>query len=740
MEHHYRACNLCEASCGLQVTVEANRIIEIRGDALDPISQGYLCPKGIALKDLHEDPDRLRTPVRRTMAAGGQQAWEGLGWDEALDEVADRLIQIRGAHGPQSIAFYLGNPITHGWASIVLIPMLLSVLGTRQRYSAASVDQQPQHLLSLLLFGSPLLLPVPDIDRTDMLLILGGNPVVSNGSIMTAPNIRQRLRDLRARGGHVTVVDPRRTPTAQLADQHIAIRPGTDAYLLAAMANVIWSEGLDVPAPAYVDGLQAVAASLRPFTPEVVSPITGIPPEVIVDLARRFAAAPRAAAYARLGICQTVFGTTAYWLVHVLNIMTGRLDSVGGWMLARPAFDLPFIGARTTDLIGYDRWRSRLHQIPEVAAEFPSVTLADEILTPGDGQIRALVMIAGNPVLTVPDGRHLDTALADLDYCVSIDFYRNESNRHADVILPPTAVLERDEFDLVFPAVSVRNQVRWGPAVLKPAPGTRSDAEILMGLLARVEARLIGRRRARLRDRARRTLLPAALVDIALRIGPWGLRSRARLSLRKVKRFAHGIDLGPLEPCLPRRLMTEDKRIRLDHPVVLADLPRLLAGLQAPPGSSEPTGANGGGQLLLIGRRHLRSNNSWMHNLPRLVGGSNQPALQVHPQDAQALGLLGGGQAELTSEVGSIVVTVEITDDLMRGVVSLPHGWGHRSRPDVGWQIASREPGASVNDITDRRRYDPLSGNAAVTAVPVRLRPLPSLESSQRHQPAGSTP
>jgi len=716
MGRHYRACNLCEAACGLQVTVQGNRIADIRGDQDDPISRGYLCPKGVALKDLHEDPDRLVMPQRRSA-----QGWQEADWERALDEVADRLLQVRQEHGADSIAFYLGNPITHGWAPIILVPMLLAALGTRQRYSAASVDQQPQHLMSLLLYGSPLLLPVPDIDRTDLLMVFGGNPMVSNGSIMTAPDIRRRLQDLRSRGGRLVVVDPRRTATAERADQHVFIRPGTDVYLLAAMANVIWAEGLAQPAPSYVVGMDTVMPLLASCTPQAASAVTGIDAEVICDLARQLARAERAAVYARLGICQTSFGTTAIWLVHLLNIITGRLDAPGGWMLARPAFDLPVIGARTTDLIGYDRWRSRLDQIPEVAAEFPTVTLADEILTPGDGQIRALVMIAGNPVLSVPDGRLLDTALADLDFCVSIDYYRNESNRHADMILPPTAVFEREEFDLVFPAVSVRNQVRWGPAILEPDARARSDAQILMGLLARVEGRLLGRRRAALRDRIRRAMLPGRLVDIGLRIGPWGWRSRTRLNLHKVRSHPHGLDLGPLQPCLPDRLMTPDRRIHLDQPAVIADLPRVLAGL-----TNTPTDG-----LLLIGRRHLRSNNSWMHNLPRLLGGTNKATLHVHPADAQAHGLDDHDRALLSSEVGSIEVDIEIRDDLMPGVLCLPHGWGHGTRKAGGWQRADREPGASLNDITDRRRYDPLSGNAAVTALPVRLERIkPSRTSS----------
>ncbi|MBM3689941.1 MAG: molybdopterin oxidoreductase family protein [Actinobacteria bacterium] len=713
MSVHYRSCNLCEASCGLEITVEANLVIGIRGDHHDPMSRGYLCPKGVAWQDLHNDPDRLRHPVRRT-ATG----WERIGWDEAFDLVASRLLQTKEQHGGDAIAFYLGNPIAHGWGPIILIPMLLKALGTNQRYSAASVDQQPQHLLSYLLFGSPLLLPVPDVDRTDFLLVVGGNPLVSNGSIMTAPNIKRRLEGIRERGGRVVVVDPRRTETARIADAHHFIRPGTDVYLLAAMAQVLFAEGVVKPgaAAAYVDGIEAVGRMVSPFTPEAVAEVTGIGAEEIRQLARDFAGAKRGAVYARLGVCQTVYGTSAYWLVHVLNVLAGRLDVPGGWMLATPAFDLPVIGAKTTDLIGYDRWRSRVRGIPEVAAEFPTVTLADEILTPGDGQVRAMVIVAGNPVLTVPDGRRVDEALADLDFLVSVDYYVNESNRHADVILPPTAALEREEFDVVFPAVSVRNHVRWGPQVLQPAPDTRSDAEILMALLVRIEASTMGPRRAQALDRARRRLLPRRLVDIALRIGPWGIRHGRRLSLRKVQKYRHGLDLGPLEPVLPGRLMTEGKRIRLDHPVVVADWPRVVAGLE-----SARADAAGDG-LLLIGRRHLRSNNSWMHNSERLTSGSNHCSLLMNPADAAVRSLHEADEVCVGSRVGEIAAQVAITDDVMPGVVCMPHGWGHGSRDGVGWQHAAAQPGASVNDITDDLRYDPVSGNAAVTALPVTVR------------------
>lgn len=706
---HFRACNLCEASCGLEISVVDNEITSIRGDDLDPMSKGYVCPKGIALADLHRDPDRLRHPLRKRSDGG----WESIGWEEAFDLVARRLLEVRRAHGDDAVGMYLGNPITHGWAPIILIPLLLKALGTRHRYSAASVDQQPQHLLSYLLFGSPLLLPVPDIDNTDHLVVIGGNPVVSNGSIMTAPDVRRRLRSLKERGGRLVVIDPRRTETARVADEHIPIRPGTDVLLLAAVVQVLFSEGLTRPGRAadYVDGIREIEAMVAPFTPERVETRTGVSAHTIRKIAQELAQAKSGAVYARVGVCQSEYGTLSYWLVHVINILTGKLDEHGGWMFAEPAFDLPVIGAKTTDLIGYDRWRSRIRDIPEVAAEYPSVILAEEILTPGEGQVRAMILYAGNPVLSVPDGHAMDEALADLEFCVSVDFYLNESNRHADVILPPQALLEREEFDLVFPAVSVRNHVRWGEKVLEPAADTRSDAEILLELLWRIESERMGKSRARIMHRLRSIALPKVFVAGALRVGPWGFkRGRKALSLRKIRQSPHGVDLGPLTSVMPGRLMTANRRVRLDHSVVVADWHRVGELLEA----QEHDG------LVLIGRRHLRSNNSWMHNLELLTTGSNRCTLLVNPVDARSRRIDDGATASLQSDVGTIDVVVEVSEDVMPGVVCLPHGWGHQ-RQGVGWHHAQRILGPSVNDITDTKRYDPLSGNAAVNGTPVRL-------------------
>lgn len=696
---HHRACTLCEAGCGLAITVDDGRVVDVRGDVDDPFSRGYLCPKGVALQDLVTDPDRLRTPVRRRPDGG----WDQIGWAEAIDEVAERLCAIVDRDGPDAVTMYLGNPITHGWAPVILIPQLLSALGVRSRYSAASVDQQPQHLLSLLLFGSPLLLPVPDIDRTDLLVVVGGNPLVSNGSIMTAPDMRRRLRDLRARGGRCIVIDPRRTPTADAADEHIAIRPGTDLLLLAAVAHVIYRDGLVRPGRAgqYVDGIAAVGRMVEPVTPERAAAATGIPAERIESLAHQIASARRGVVYGRLGLCQTDVGTAAYWLVHVLNIITGRLDAPGGWMFSTPAFDLPVLGDVATDLVGYDRWRSRVRGIPEFSSEFPVATLPDEILTPGPGRVRGLVLYAGNPARSAPDSARMEQALADLEFCVAVDYYVTESSRHADIILPPVTPLEREEFDVVFGSVSVRNGVRWGPAVLERDPAAKDDADILIDLLEAVEKRRRGPVLARAAGAVRRAVLPKVAVAAALRVGPH------RLRWRRVRDAGHGLDLGPLRPGLPGRLQVP--RIRLDHPVVVADWERAVQTAE-----TRPAG------LLLIGRRHLRTNNSWMLNLPRLTRGEIA-ALEIHPSDAAELGISTGDAVEMTGAGGVVTAIAEVTDRVCAGVVCLPHGFGHDA--EGTWAHARSVGGPNVNAVHDGT-IDPVSGNAAVTGRPVEVRRL----------------
>jgi anaerobic selenocysteine-containing dehydrogenase len=694
---------LCEAVCGLAVEMEGTSVRSVRGDAEDPFSQGHICPKAAAIPDVQGDPDRLLEPQRRDGSK-----WQAVSWKAALDEAGERLAEVQRKYGRSAVGVYLGNPIVHSYSALLASPFFSRALGSRARFSATSVDQLPHMLAALEMFGHQVLLPVPDVDRTSFFLMIGANPLASNGSLMTAGGISRRLDELRKRGGRLVVVDPRRTETAAEADQHVSIRPGTDALFLLALLQVVFEDGrvnLGHLA-ACTDGLEALREAARRFPPERVAERTGIPADQIRALARAFAAAPAAVAYGRVGACTQEFGGLSAWLIVALNAVTGNLDRAGGFMLTTPAADLVAVATRTGDRGHFGVWRSRVRGLPEFGGELPAATMAEEIDTPGDGRIRALVTFAGNPVLSTPNGARLDRALSGLEYMVSIDLYRNETTRHANLILPTSFGFERDHYDLTFYALAVRNAARYAKPLVPKPPGVRGDFEVLLDLALSVR-RHGGGRRGRMQGltlRVARMLGERRLLDLALRFGPH------RLSLRKLERSPHGLDLGPLRPQLPQRLGTKDKRIRLAPAAFLGDLDRLEARLLQPV-------ADG---LVLIGRRALRSNNSWMHNSLRLVKGPAGCVLLMHPEDAAARGLTAGERVRVASRVGSVEAPLGVTLDLARGVVSLPHGWGH-SRPGAAMGIAAAHAGASLNDLTDELSVDALSGTAAFSGVPVTV-------------------
>lgn len=698
MATHYRSCPLCEATCGVAIDVEGDRVVGVRGDDADPFSRGYLCPKGTALADLHHDPDRLRRPMVREGAT-----WREVGWDDALDLVADRLRAIREAHGPDAIGVYQGNPTAHNVGLMTYGQLFFRRLGTKQMYSATSVDQLPHMLAALQMFGDQLLMAVPDIDRTDYFLALGANPLQSNGSIMSAPDVKSRLKAILARGGQVVVIDPRRTETAELATRHVFVRPGGDAFLLLSILHVLFAEGRARPGrlAAFTDGIDRLRAIADDFAPARTQAVTGVAADDVVALARGLAAAQRPVVYGRLGVCVQEFGGLAAWLCYATNVVLGALDAPGGLMFTTPAVDALPLARRLGFAGGFARWKSRVRGLPEFGGEFPVATLADEIETPGPGQIRALVTCAGNPALSSPGAPRLEHALGTLDFMVSIDPYLNETTRHAHVILPPTSVLERSDYDLALATFSVRNVAKYSPAVFARGDDQRHDWEICAGLAARMYAPKVLRRLA---ARAVAALPPERLLDLGLRAGPHGL------SLAKLRAAPHGLDLGALEPRLPGRLQHADRRIRLVPAVYEQDLPRLRARLD----EAAPDG------LVLIGRRQLRSNNSWMHNSLRLVKGKPRCTLMIHPDDAAARGLGAGDRVRLASRTGAITVAIELTDELMRGVVSLPHGWGHH-RAGTRLGVASAHAGESANDVTDEARLDALTGTAALFGVPVTL-------------------
>ncbi len=751
---HYGACNLCEAICGLEFKVRDGKILSIHGDEQDPFSRGHICPKAVALKDIHEDPDRLRRPLKRS-----GKDWEEIGWEEAFDLVAERIKGIQRQHGNNAVAVYAGNPSVHNYGNLTHGVQLTRILKTRNRFSATSVDQLPHQLVAYWMYGHQFLLPIPDIERTQYFLVLGANPMASNGSLMTVPDFRGRLKELQGRGGKMVVIDPRRTETAEVADEHHFIRPGTDAALLFALLNTLFDEGLANlrRLAGFTDGLEEVRAAVAGFTPERVAAITGIDAGTIRRIAREFAAADGAAAYGRIGLSIQPFGALCQWAIQLLNIASGNLDRAGGTLLTKPAADL--IASGTIGAGHYGAWKSRVSGRPEFGGELPVAVLAEEILTPGKGQIRALVTVAGNPVLSTPNGAQLDRAFAQLDFMVSLDFYLNETTRHAHLILPPTCGVEHDHYDLIFHHLAVHNTTRYSPALFDKPDGALHDWEIMAALGSRLtdDPKL----KAGLR------LRPDQLLDIALQIGPYGsaqglptalvvgqvaagailetveervggrigirpgfgrlpaevmgLAQRLvpgapkghplGLSLTKLKEYPHGIDLCALEPCLPHRLGHQHRRIRCAVPELLGDLPRLERALFAPPLE------NG---LRLIGRRHVRSNNSWMHNSARLVKGKPRHQLLMHPEDLAMRGLADGRRVRVRSRVGEVVVEVQASDAVMRGVVSLPHGWGH-AREGVRLSVAREHAGVSINDLTDDRFLDELSGNAALNGVAVTV-------------------
>jgi anaerobic selenocysteine-containing dehydrogenase len=741
----YRTCPLCEAGCGLEIGlagVEGDEsVTRIRGDRADVFSHGFICPKGSTLKHLHDDPDWLRRPV---VKRNGR--FVEVTWDEAFAEIERRLLPLMREHGANATAIYLGNPNAHSLAGLLYARPLIRALGTTNVFSASTVDQRPKEVSSALMFGGALTVPVPDVDRSDFLLMLGANPYASNGSLATAPDWPGRIEALIARGGRLVVVDPRRSRTAEEATQHVAIRPGADPFLLMAMVNVLAADGLvDTGAAGeYLAGVDEVLALAQPFTPEAVSGVTGVDAATIRQLAHDLAAAPTACVYGRIGTTTALYGTVTSWLVDVLNALTGNLDRPGGAMFTKAAAGAS--NTRGTPRHGrgvtLHRRRSRVRGLGETLGELPVACLAEEIDTPGEGQVRVLVTVAGNPVVSTPNSARLDAAMATLELYVAVDPYINETTRHADVILPPPSALQKGHYDLALLQLALRNVANYSPPVLPLDDDQLDEWKILARLALVAQGMGAGADPALVDDLVVQTLIGAAvadetgpiagrdpaeiladlgdrtgperLVDLMLRTGPYGDGFGADpdgLTLDVLLARPHGVDLGPLQPRLPEVLRTPSGLVELAPEPIVADVARLRAALEAP--------SDG---MTLIGRRDLRSNNSWMHNVEVLVKGKPRCTLHVHPDDAERLGLVDGGPAEVTSRTGKVSVPVEVTDAIRPGVVSIPHGWGH-DLPGVEMAVARRHAGVNSNLLADDELIDPLSGNAVLNGIPVEVTP-----------------
>ncbi len=738
----YATCPLCEATCGLEIETRDREIISIRGDAQDVFSHGYICPKAYSLKELHADPDCIREPMVRR-----NDTWINVSWDDAFAEIERGLMPILDEYGRDALAVYVGNPNAHNIASLLYLPALLQTAKTHNFFSASTVDQMPKHVAAGLMFGTLFSIPVPDLERTEYLLLLGANPLVSNGSLMTAPDMRGRLRRLRQRGGKIVVIDPYRTRTAQESDEHHFIKPGCDAYFLFALVHTLFAEGLVAPGKLveHIAGLEQVRELAELFTPERVAIICGIDASTIRSIARELAAAPRAAVYGRIGTCTQEFGTLSSWLVDVLNVLTGNLDREGGAMFPKAA-----AGARNTTGtpghgrgVRFGRWKSRLRGLPEIYGELPAACLAEEIDTPGEGQVKALITLAGNPALSTPNSDRLQRALSTLKFMVSIDIYLNETTRHANVILPPPPVLARTHYDLALYQLAVHNVANYSAPVIERETGALDEWELflrLTGILAgqgskanlsmlddfvitTLIQREVAQEGSNIENRDVSELLealtprrgPERMLDFLLRSGPYGdaFGIHAGISLQTLEAHPHGVDLGPLQPRIPEVLRTPSGKIELAPQPIVEDVERLRT-------SFEQSLALGNGHMLLIGRRDLRSNNSWMHNLHVLTKGKERCTLHIHPDDAAHLEMANGTVASVASRTGSVEIPIEITDAIMPGVVSIPHGWGH-SLSMTKTRIASEHAGVNTNILSDEVEVDPLSGNAVLNGIPVTV-------------------
>ena len=736
----YRTCNLCEATCGVAIEVSGDRVIRVRGDKDDPFSRGFICPKGSTLGELHHDPDRLKTPLIRRDGELVEATW-----DEAFAEIERRLGSVFEAHGRSALALILGNPIVHHVSTSLYVRPLVLSAGTMNLYSASTVDQMPQHLVSGLMWGDPSVFPLPDIDRTDHLLMLGANPMASNGSLVTAPDFPGRLKAMPARGGRLVVVDPRRSETAVRADEHLFIRPGTDALWLAALVQTLFEEDLVSIGrlEPFVEGVEEIRALVAPFTPERVASICGIDAETTRRQARDLAGAAAGAVYGRMGAHTVEFGSAAAWMTAILNILTGNFDRPGGVMTASPVASR--IDDRKPGGKGFrtGRWKSRVQGHPEVNGEFPAAGLAEEMDTPGDGQIRAVISVASNPVRSFPNSERLDRAFGDLDFYLALDIYVNESTRHADVILPPPSGLCEEQYELTFLANAVRSFVKYSPPVFEHDGLNDEDiiakvALILRGKGAAADPAIIhdemveegvdrqlndpaspiaGRDRAEILAELEGLSPIRKQLDLRLRTGWQGDLFGAKpggISLAKLAKHPHGVDLGPMVERFPSRLKTESGRLELAPPQLVEDWERVCARLASPVAED---------QLLLIGRRHVRSNNSWMHNISTLVKGRSRCTLLMNPEDASRLGLEDGKDCEISSKTGKLNVAIETSASMMSGVVSLPHGWGHDA-DGIRMAVAEAHPGVPSNILTDDTVMDTASGNAALNAIPVEVRPI----------------
>jgi anaerobic selenocysteine-containing dehydrogenase len=723
-------CRVCEPLCGMVATVTDGELVKVRPDADHPLSAGFACPKGIAMAEVQNDPDRVLHPLRR--AADG--SFERVSWDEALDEIGARLKTIVDRDGGDSVGWYMGNPGAFSYSHPLWVKGFLDALGSPHSYTASSQDVSNRFAASWFLYGSPFIVPIPDVERTDFLLVVGANPLVSHGSVLSSPRIKDQLHAIIDRGGRVVVVDPRRSETAR-AFEHVAIDPDGDAWMLLSMLEVIFAEGLEDrdAIERQTRGSRALRTLCVEFPPEATEGRSGVAAREVRRLARDLAGAKRAAVYGRTGSCLGRSGTLVSFLLDALNAVTGNLDREGGAMFGDPPIDF----AQVAEMIGagsYAKVRSRVGDLPEVLGSLPASVMAKEMTTPGKGQIRAMFFSSGNPVLSVPNGDELESAMGGLELSVAIDLYVTDTSRHCDFVLPATTMYEREDFPLPFLALFSKPFIQMTEAVVAPRGEARQEWEIIDAISRRIGVVPSSLRLARLAGRAGIRLSPRRLVDLLLRVGPkgdlFGLR-RGGLSVAKLAKNPHGMVLADhLAPDVMRKqIRSRDHRVHLDSPEILGEATRLR----------ELNGDDPDFPLRLIGLRELRSHNSWMHNAPLLMRGGRTHSARIHPDDAERLGVEDGGRCRISSAHGQIELAATVTDEVKPGTVAVPHGWGHRG----GWQVANAAGGANVNLLasSDPADLERLAGMAHLNGIPIRVEPVghgPSVDARDGERAANS--
>jgi len=715
----YGICPICGSACGLVVEIEDGRITKVTGDREDPHSRGFVCPKGRSLKHQHTDPDRVVEPIRRD-----GDSWSPVGWDEAIGDIADRIVKVQKKYGRDSLAMYVGDGATHSYKALMATAAFVGATGTKNLYTANSMDTLPRMLASKLFYGNSGVLPIPDVERTGYLLVIGSNPVVSNGSVMTAPGFARYIRDIQKRGGKVVVVDPRRNETAEKSGEHYFIRPETDVFFLLALMNVIFEEKLDRPGAlkSRIRGYAALKRRARDFTPERASRLTGIPAGNIRRIAREFSGADTAVCYGRMGTCAQVFGTTASMLVDVLNVITGNFDRPGGAMFTTPAIDMSSVMKAIGMTGAHGKNHTRVSGLPDFNGEMPCAALAEEI--EASNGIRALVVVGGNPAVSIPNTARLVSAFGKLEIMVSLDPHVNATSCHADYILAPAIGLEHEIYPVMAYATAVHNVAKWAPRVIDPPPGVKYDSEILGELICRVAGghtpfpRIVSGGLSSIGS----AIEGRELLKLLIALGPHGRLSRiARregeaLTLEDLEKKPHGIWLGQLEPGIDRQLGRRGK-INLMPKVLRGEFDRINEFGETIERQGDAAGED---TMILISRRQLRFFNTSLHNINNLATGPEQCVIEINPADAKGRKIKTGDTVKVETDNGTAEIEAEVSDRVMPGVVSIPFGW-NGPQPAAQQEVLNRHPGTNVNTITDQSRIDPVSAMTAFNGTRVRV-------------------